>query len=84
MTNMPTRIKRSVGRPTAPSSGVPGVFALHQGQLDPRRGCQQSVRPLFLFGGDARSWLNLQTAYDLRKAEQADAKRIEREVVPDG
>lgn len=29
------------------------------------------------FGGDARSWLNLQTAYDLRVAEIRDAKRIE-------
>ena len=36
------------------------------------------------FGGDARSWLNLQTAYDLRKAEQAGARRIEREIVPVG
>lgn len=34
------------------------------------------------FGGDARSWLNLQTAYDLRVAEIANAKRIEREVMP--
>lgn len=28
------------------------------------------------FGGDARSWLNLQTAYDLRVAEMASAKEI--------
>jgi len=34
------------------------------------------------FGGDARSWLNLQTAYDLRVAEIANAKRIEREIMP--
>ena len=34
------------------------------------------------FGGDARSWLNLQAAYDLRVAEQAIGKRIEREVTP--
>ena len=34
------------------------------------------------FGGDARSWLNLQAAYDLRVAERANAKRIEREVTP--
>jgi hypothetical protein len=27
------------------------------------------------FGGDARSWLNLQTAYDLRIAEISNAKR---------
>ena len=34
------------------------------------------------FGGDARSWLNLQAAYDLRVAEIENAKRIEREIVP--
>lgn len=34
------------------------------------------------FGGDARSWLNLQAAYDLRKAEIAGAKRVEREIAP--
>ena len=34
------------------------------------------------FGGDARSWLNLQAAYDLRVAELASAKRIEREITP--
>jgi len=34
------------------------------------------------FGGDARSWLNLQAAYDLRVAEIASAKRIEREIAP--
>jgi plasmid maintenance system antidote protein VapI len=34
------------------------------------------------FDGDARSWLNLQTAYDLRVAEIRSAKRIAREVSP--
>jgi len=34
------------------------------------------------FGGDARSWLNLQTAYDLRTAEIKAARRIFREVKP--
>ena len=34
------------------------------------------------FGGDARSWLNLQTAYDLRVAEIAVAKYVAREVAP--
>ena len=33
-------------------------------------------------GGDARSWLNLQAAYDLRLAEIANAKRIRREIEP--
>ena len=31
------------------------------------------------FGGDARSWLNWQAAYDLRVAEWETARRIERE-----
>jgi addiction module HigA family antidote len=34
------------------------------------------------FGGDARSWLNLQTAYDLRVAEIRNTKRIKREIAP--
>lgn len=34
------------------------------------------------FGGDARSWLNLQTAHDLRVAEIENAKEIERTVEP--
>ena len=34
------------------------------------------------FGGDARSWLNLQAAYDLRVAERRNAKRVAREVIP--
>ena len=34
------------------------------------------------FGGDARSWLNLQAAHDLRVAEIAGAKRVEREIAP--
>jgi antitoxin HigA-1 len=34
------------------------------------------------FGGDARSWMNLQTAYDLRVAEIKSARRIQREISP--
>lgn len=34
------------------------------------------------FGGDAQSWMNLQTAYDLRVAEQQVLSVIEREVFP--
>ncbi len=34
------------------------------------------------FGGDARYWLNLQTAHDLRVAEISKAKEIERTVEP--
>ncbi len=34
------------------------------------------------FGGDARSWLNLQMNHDLRLAEIKNARRIAREVTP--
>ncbi|HEY6926409.1 MAG TPA: hypothetical protein VI653_23190 [Steroidobacteraceae bacterium] len=34
------------------------------------------------FDGDAQSWLNLQTLYDLRIAERANANEIDREVTP--
>src|SRR5262245_31761453 len=49
-----------------------------------RRGftADTAMRLARYFGGDARSWLNLQAAYDLRVAEIENAKRIEREVIP--
>jgi addiction module HigA family antidote len=49
-----------------------------------RRGisADTAMRLARYFGGDACSWLNLQTAYDLRVAEINNAKRIAREVSP--
>src|SRR3990172_8040013 len=49
-----------------------------------RRGvtADTAMRLARYFGGDARSWLNLQAAYDLRIAEIANARRIEREIAP--
>ena len=49
-----------------------------------RRGvsADTAMRLARYFGGDARSWLNLQAAYDLRLAEIENAKRIEREIAP--
>ena len=49
-----------------------------------RRGvsADTALRLARYFGGDARSWLDLQTAYDLRVAEIAVAKRVTREVQP--
>jgi antitoxin HigA-1 len=41
-----------------------------------------ALRLARFFGGDARSWLNLQTAYDLRSTEIKLAKEIERVVEP--
>jgi addiction module HigA family antidote len=49
-----------------------------------RRGitADTALRLARYFGGDARSWLNLQAEYDLRTAELTNAKRIAKEVVP--
>lgn len=41
-----------------------------------------AMRLARFFGGDARSWLNLQTVHDLRLAEIEKAKEIERTVEP--
>ena len=34
------------------------------------------------FGGDAQSWLNLQSAYDLRVAEDGHAQEIREDIIP--
>lgn len=49
-----------------------------------RRGvsADTALRLARYFGGDARSWLNLQSAHDLRVTEIANSKRIAREVTP--
>ena len=49
-----------------------------------RRGvsADTAMRLARYFGGDARSWLNLQAAYDLRVAEIASGKRIAKEISP--
>ncbi|MHB8763061.1 MAG: HigA family addiction module antitoxin [Deferrisomatales bacterium] len=49
-----------------------------------RRGvtADTAMRLARYFGGDARSWLNLQAAYELRVAEIQNAERIEREITP--
>lgn len=49
-----------------------------------RRGitADTAMRLARYFGGDARSWLNLQTNYELRKAEIENAQRIEQEIKP--
>ena len=46
------------------------------------RGANTALRLARYFGGDAQSWLNLQSAFELRTAEIADAKRIAREIPP--
>ena len=49
-----------------------------------RRGitADTAMRLARYFGGDARSWLNLQAAYDLRVAEMENAKQIQKEIEP--
>lgn len=49
-----------------------------------RRGisADTAMRLARYFGGDARSWLNLQTAYDLRVAEIENADGIAKQVMP--
>lgn len=49
-----------------------------------RRGvsADTAMRLARYFGSDARSWLNLQAAYDLRVAEIQSIERIEKEIVP--
>ncbi len=47
-----------------------------------RRGvtADTAMRLARYFGGDAQSWLNLQTVYELRIAEEANAHKIQREI----
>ena len=49
-----------------------------------RRGvtADTALRLARYFGGDAQSWLNLQSAYELRSAEIEAGKTIEEEVNP--
>ncbi len=49
-----------------------------------RRGvsADTALRLAHFFGGDAQSWLNLQTMYDLRVAEIDKAVTIAREIEP--
>jgi antitoxin HigA-1 len=48
-----------------------------------RRGisADTAMRLARYFGGDARSWMNLQAAYDLRVAEMKNAKHIEQTII---
>jgi addiction module HigA family antidote len=41
-----------------------------------------AMRPVRYFGGDVQSWMDLQTAYEIKVAEQALAKKIKDEVQP--
>lgn len=41
-----------------------------------------SMRLVRYFGGDVKSWLNLQMAYDIKIAEATKKNDIEREIMP--
>ncbi len=41
-----------------------------------------AMRLVRYFGGDVQSWLNLQTAYDIKIARKNLGKRVEQEVTP--
>ncbi len=40
------------------------------------------MRLVCYFGGDVQSWMNLQTAYEIKTAEAALSGRIAREITP--
>ena len=41
-----------------------------------------AMRLVRYFGGDVQSWMNLQTAYDIKIAAKALTKRLEKEIQP--
>ena len=41
-----------------------------------------AMRLVRYFGGDVQSWMNLQTAYEVKVAQKALARKIEKEVQP--
>ncbi len=43
---------------------------------------ETALRLAAYFGGDARSWLNLQAEYDLKRAIQIQGARIQQEIQP--
>lgn len=49
-----------------------------------RRGVtvDSAMRLVRYFGGDVQTWMNLQTAYDIKVAQKTLAKRVEKEIMP--
>ena len=41
-----------------------------------------AMRLVRYFGGDVQSWMNLQTAYEVKVAQKALTRKIEKEVLP--
>ena len=61
---------------------VMGFSMLPQFVIGTSRVATLHTRLARYFGCDAHSWLNLQATYDLRRAEIANARKIEREIMP--
>ena len=61
-----------------------GPILVNTGAVLERRGVtpETAMRLARFFGGDARSWLNIQIAFDLRTTEIARAEEIERSIEP--
>lgn len=49
-----------------------------------RRGVSvdSAMRLVRYFGGDVQTWMNLQTAYDIKVAQKTLSKRVEKEIEP--
>lgn len=49
-----------------------------------RRGVtvDSAMRLVRYFGGDVQTWMNLQTAYDIKVAQKTLGKRVEKEIEP--
>ena len=41
-----------------------------------------AMRLVRYFGGDVQSWMNLQTAYEIKVAGKALARRLKKEIIP--
>ncbi|MBI4489989.1 MAG: HigA family addiction module antidote protein [Deltaproteobacteria bacterium] len=76
------------GRVRSPADGLARALGVTPARINEivrkRRGItgDTALRLARYFETDAQSWLNLQTAYDLRVAELASGDAIERQVKP--
>ena len=65
-----------------PDEIAPQVISMREPGLGEAGLGEAALRLARYFNTDAQSWLNLQSAYDLRKAEIAAGERIDNEVIP--
>lgn len=60
-----------------PASRVNGIVLERRGVT-----VDSAMRLVRYFGGDVQTWMNLQTAYDIKVAQKTLAKRVEKEIEP--